>query len=378
MDHALTTRRWPWEIPLCAALLIALGLAGISRGDELAGSGDYWSRQTVWLALAVGAWAIALPIHYRRLRHWSGLLYAGAFILLLVVYAFPARGGSRRWISVGGFQMQPSELMKIAFIVALGTYLMMRENFRRVRGLAIPFLMTIVPVVLILKEPNLGTSLLFFPVLFAMLFAAGARWTHLCAIALMGFVSLPLLWKVMSAEQRSRVTAVFTQTDGGRPPTGDAYHLHQSKQMLALGGLWGSDISGMPVADPLAYSLPEARTDFIFCLVGERWGLPGTLAVIALYLGLLGAGLFIAARTQEPFGRLVAVGIVTQLATQAVINTAMTVGLMPITGITLPLLSHGGSSLVTTAFALGLLTNIGMRPEKEVFGEPFRFRSANR
>lgn len=373
MDHALTTRRWPWGIPLCAALLVALGLGGISRGDELSGSGDYWSRQTVWLALATIAWAVSLPIHYRRLRNWGWLLYAGAFVLLLVVYAFPARNGSRRWISAGSFQLQPSEVMKLAYIIALGSYLMLRENFRRLRGLVAPFLMTLVPVILILKEPNLGTSLLFFPVLFAMLFAAGARWTHLGSIALMGCLCLPLLWKVMSAEQRSRVTALFTQTDGGRPPTGDAYHLHQSKQMLALGGLWGSDVAGMPVADPLAYALPEARTDFIFCLVGERWGLGGTVAVLALYLGLLAAGLAIAARTQEPFGRLVAVGIVTLLSTQAVINTAMTVGLMPITGITLPLLSHGGSSLVTTAFAIGLLTNIGMRPEHEVFGEPFRY-----
>ncbi|AMV18595.1 FtsW/RodA/SpoVE family cell cycle protein [Planctomyces sp. SH-PL14] len=373
MDDALTTRRWPLEVPLCAGLLIALGLGGIARGDELVGSGDYWSRQMVWLTLAVLTWTTSLVWHYRRLRSIAWSLFAIAIVLLLVVYAFPARNGSRRWISLGGFQMQPSELMKLAYILSLSAYLMMRENYRTLWGLIPPFLMTLVPVVLILKEPNLGTAMLFFPMLYAMLFAAGARLRHLVPIALLGALSLPMLWQVMSSEQRSRVTAVFTQTDGGAPPKGDAYHLHQSKQMLALGGVWGSDLAGMPVADPLAYSLPESRTDFVFCLVGERWGVWGACAVIGLYLALLGCGLRIAARTQEPFGRLLAVGVVTLLATQAAINTAMTVGLMPITGITLPLLSHGGSSLVTTALALGLLTNVGMRAEHEVFGEPFRF-----
>jgi rod shape determining protein RodA len=373
MDQALTTRRWPIGIPLCAAALIALGLGGIARGDELAGSGDYFSRQLVWLVLATGAWAASLTFHYRRLRNLSWEFFTVALILLLVVYAFPARNGSRRWISLGGFQLQPSELMKLAYVIAMGSYLMFRDNYRTLQGLIAPFVMTIVPVVLILKEPNLGTAMLFFPVLFAMLFTAGAKWRHLAAIGLMGLACTPLLWRVMSSEQRSRVTALFTQVDGGKPPTGDAYHLHQSKQMLALGGTWGSDVAGMPVADPLAYALPEARTDFVFCLVGERWGVPGTVAVLSLYLLLLFQGLRVAARTEEPFGRLVAVGIVTLLATQAAINMAMTVGLMPITGITLPLLSHGGSSLVTTGLALGLLTNIGMRPEKEVSGEPFRF-----
>lgn len=375
MDDALTTHRWPIEVPLCAGLLIALGLGGIARGDELVGSGDYWSRQMVWLTLAVLTWATSLVWHYRRLRSVAWGLFTFAIVLLLVVYAFPARNGSRRWISLGGFQMQPSELMKLAYILSLSAYLMMRENYRTLWGLIPPFLMTLVPVVLILKEPNLGTAMLFFPMLYAMLFAAGARLRHLVPIALLGALSLPMLWQVMSSEQRSRVTAVFTQTDGGAPPKGDAYHLHQSKQMLALGGVWGSDLAGMPVADPLAYALPESRTDFVFCLVGERWGVWGACAVIGLYLALLGCGLRIAARTQEPFGRLLAVGIVTLLATQAAINTAMTVGLMPITGITLPLLSHGGSSLVTTALALGLLTNVGMRAEHEVFGEPFRFEA---
>ena len=215
---------------------------------------------------------------------------------------------------------------------------------------------------LILREPDLGTSLLFFPVLFAMLFAAGARSRHLALVVAAGFAVLPLLWVGMSSEQKSRVVALFIQQDGGEMPQGDGYHLYQSKQMLALGGTWGSAMTGPAVNDPSAYRLPAARTDFIFCLVGERWGLIGCSLTMLLYAVLFARGLMIAAATREPFGRLISVGIVALLAAQTAINTGMTVGLMPITGMTLPLLSYGGSSLLSTCCALGLLINVAMRP----------------
>jgi cell division protein FtsW (lipid II flippase) len=166
---------------------------------------------------------------------------------------------------------------------------------------------------------------------------------------------------------------VFRQQDGGAVPRGDEYHLHQSKQFIAFGGLVGSEFAGTAVSDPLAYHLPASRTDFIFCLIGERWGLAGVVVVLGLYLALIGEGLRIAGATREPFGRLIAVGIVTLIASQVVINTGMTVGLMPVTGLTLPLLSYGGSSLVMTCIALGLLINVAIRPGYEVTGDPFRF-----
>jgi rod shape determining protein RodA len=189
----------------------------------------------------------------------------------------------------------------------------------------------------------------------------------------LGIALLPLLWMGMSAEQKSRIVALVIQRDGGPAPTGDGYHLHQSKQVLALGGVAGSSMSGTLLDDPEAYHLPASRTDFVFCLIGERFGLLGASATLMLYALLFAAGLRIAAGTREPFGRLLAVGIVALLATQTIINTGMTVGLMPVTGITLPLVSHGGSSLLTTALALGLLFNIALRPGYEVSPDPFRF-----
>ena len=366
-------KRVPWSVVTAASLLAALGLAGISRGDQLVGSGLHFHRQLIWMALAVPALIMAAWVPYRSLRPASYLLFGVTTVLLLVVFLMPAHHGARRWIPMGVFDMQPSELAKLTYILALSHYLMFRRNFRHFLGLFIPFLSTLVPLVLVLKEPDLGTALLFLPMLFAMLLAAGARVRHLVLIGMMGVAVTPVLWLGMNVEQKSRVVSLLTQVENGPAPRGDGYHLFQSKRMLSLGGTWGSDLAGMPVDDPAAYHLPAARTDFVFCLIGERFGLIGSLLTLATYAVLIIKGLSIAASTREPFGRLLATGIVTLLATQAIINTGMTVGLMPITGMTLPLVSYGGSSLVATAIALGLLINVAIRPGYEVTAEPFRF-----
>lgn len=368
-------RRLPWPILICTVALMLLGVAGIERGDELTGLGTFRGKQLVWIALSLPVLLAATIPSYRRWKSVAAALYVLSVVLLVVVYAFPPKWGSRRWIPFPLMNFQPSEMAKLALILALARYLAYRENFRQLTGLILPFLMTLIPLGLILKEPDLGTSLLFIPVLFSMLFAAGAKPWHLGLVVLMGVLLSPILWLGMSAEQQSRVTAVFQQQDGGDMPGGDGYHLHQSKLVLSLGGAWGSQWTGTLLDDPLAYHLPACRTDFILCMVGERFGLLGTLAALLLYLVLYGWGLLVANRTREPFGRLVAVGIVALLAAQTVINTAMTVGLMPITGITLPLMSYGGSSLLFTATALGLLLNIGLRPGYEITANPFRFTS---
>ncbi len=366
-------KRVPWSVVVAAMALVMLGLAGISRGDQLAGSGAYFTRQLVWVGLAIPTLIAAAWVPYRSLRPVSYLLFGVTIVLLLLVFLMPARGGARRWIPLGLFDMQPSELAKLTFILALSHYLMYRRNFRRFLGLFTPFLLTLVPLVLVLKEPDLGTALLFLPMLLAMLLAAGARLRHLMLIGMMGVAVTPVLWLGMNAEQKSRVVSLLTQVENGPVPRGDGYHLYQSKRMLSLGGTWGSELSGMPVDDPAAYHLPAARTDFVFCLIGERFGLFGSLLTLAIYSVLVVKGLAIAHSTREPFGRLLATGIVTLLATQAIINTGMTVGLMPITGMTLPLVSYGGSSLLATAIALGLLINVAIRPGYEVTAEPFRF-----
>ena len=375
MSSAPLFRRIPWLVVVWTFGLMAIGLAAIARGDELAAGGELGPRQFVWIAVALAVMFAGTLWHYRLLRDVSYPLFFGCLVLLGLVYLTPAKNGAHRWIPLGLFDFQPSELTKLAFIVALSNYLIHRRNYRELKGLLVPFVIALAPVALILREPDLGTSLVFLPVLFSMLFAAGARPRHLTLMLFLGAAVMPLLWMEMSAEQKSRIVTLFVQRDGGPAPTGDGYHLHQSKQVLALGGVRGSQWSGTLLDDPQAYHLPAARTDFVFCLVGERFGLIGGCATLLLYLLLFASGLRIAAGTREPFGRLLAVGVVALVATQTIINTGMTVGLMPVTGITLPLISHGGSSLLTTSLALAILLNIGMRPGYEMTPDPFRFAS---
>ena len=374
MRSRVWTHPFPWLIVAAAALLVATGWIGIARCEGLAaGGGRFLRLQMVWSVLAAAAMLAASIPNYRILCRWSYVVFALGLGLLVAVYFTAPVNGARRWIRFGPVGLQPSEFAKIAFVLALARYLMYRENYRSLAGLLLPLGLTLVPVLLILREPDLGTAAVFLPVMFVMLFAAGARRIDLAGLVVAGLLVLPLLWTQMSLEQKSRVTALFEQAGPGEKATGDAYHLRQAKQMVALGGVWGSLVAGQTVDDPAAYHLPEARSDFIFCILGERFGLVGIAAVLGLFALLVWRGLAIAGATREPFGRLVAVGLATLIGVQVLINTGMTVGLVPITGLSLPLVSYGGSGLVAQGLLLGLLVNIGMRPGYEVSREPFRY-----
>lgn len=375
--YAITQRtRTPWLIVAASLALMALGLAGINRGDELVANGDLFSRQLMWVGIAIPVCIACSLMPLRWLQDHATGLFLVSVMLLIAVFAFPPRGGSRRWIPLGFMLFQPSELAKIVWIAAMSRYLMYRNNFRTLRGLAVPFLLTLLPTLLVLKEPDLGTALLFVPTLFAMLFTAGARWQHLLLVLGLGIATSPLFWISMNPYQRYRVTAVFLQSDAGPAQTGFLYQLHQSKQMLSLGGAWGSELTGPAVDDPAAYRLPAGRTDFVICLVGERFGLWGVVLTAAAYLVIFGRGLMIAAETDNPFARLTTVGLVTLFAAQTVVNLGMTVGLMPVTGITLPFMSYGGSSLLFTAAGVGLLINFGRQRSFVVAPDPFRYASS--
>ena len=374
MTASQWARRVPWSILALAVPLVLVGWLGLERCEELSGgSGRVLRQQMVWSALAAAAMlAVTLP-SYRVLCRWTYLIFAVSLVLLVLVYFFPAINGARRWIRLGPVGFQPSEFAKIAFVLALSRYLMYRDNYRRLKGLLPPLGIAVLPVLLILREPDLGTALVFLPVLFLMLFVAGARRIDLASLMLLGVLGAPLLWSQMSLEQKSRVTALLEQPEPGGIVDGDSYHLYQAKQMIALGGGWGSLVLGQTVDDSGAYRLPEARSDFILCVLTERMGLPGVAAVLGLFVLLAWRGLAVARATREPFGRLVAAGLVALLCVQVLINTAMTVGLLPITGLSLPLVSYGGSGLLAQGLVLGLLLNIGMRPGYEVAEEPFRY-----
>ena len=383
----MTTRHWlaqiSWTILLAAAALMVSGWLGIARAEQIAeSSGRMLRQQIVWSILAVAILLLVSAVNYRRLSRSSYLLLVGSVSTLVVVFWFPAVNGSHRWIRLGPVGFQPSEFAKLAVVLALARYLSYRENYRRLSGLLAPLALVMVPVVLILREPDLGTSLVFVPVLLAMLLAAGARLPHLATVLLVAVAAAPLLWTQMSREQKSRVTALWEDTSPGARVGDDAFHLYQSKQMIASGGLWGLALDHDRDADPALVDnyVPAAATDSIFSILVGRYGLIAAGVVLGLYLLIIWRGLAIAAATYDPFGRLVAVGVVALLGIQVVINTAMLVGLLPITGLSLPLVSYGGSGLVAQALGLGLLSSIAARPGDRLAGEPFRFveRTARR
>ncbi|NLS94794.1 MAG: rod shape-determining protein RodA [Planctomycetaceae bacterium] len=366
-------RHTPWSLILPALLLVGIGLAAVARCDELAGSnGRFFYRQIVWCEVALLFFlATALPSHRHFCRH-AYTVYGGSIVLLLLVYLFPPINGAHRWIRLGPVGLQPSELAKVACVIVLARYLRDRDQLRRAPGVVGPVLLALIPALLILREPDLGTATVLFPVLLVMLFVAGTPVKSLAALVLVAVGLLPVLWTQMSLEQRSRVTALFHQAGPGETDDDEAYQLRQAKQMVALGGVWGSFWLGEAVDDPAAYRLPEAHSDFVFSVIGERFGLPGMAAVLALFAWLVAQSVAVGHRTRDPFARMLAFGVAALLAVQVVINTGMSVGLLPITGLPLPLVSYGGSGLMTQGIALGLLVNVAVRPGYDITPEPFQ------
>jgi cell division protein FtsW (lipid II flippase) len=363
-----------WSVIAPAVLLVFIGWVGIARSVALSGtSARLVERQMLWTAVCLGAMFLATLPNYRALARYSYAALAVSVVLLVAVFWFPSVNGAQRWIRFGPIGLQPSEFAKLAFVLALARWLRHRDSYRRLAGLLVPLALVMVPMLLILKEPDLGTALVFLPVLFMILFAAGARREHLALLALVAVATLPLLWSQMSREQKSRITALAQQTAAHQRPTDDGYQLHQAKQMLALGGWGGSFLGGEVTPDRAVYYVPEPHTDSIAVVLGERFGLVGWAVVLSLFLVLIWRLLAVAQATREPFGRLTAIGIAALLGTQVLINMGMLVGALPITGLALPLVSYGGSSLLANCLGLGLALNIGLRPGYEVANEPFRF-----
>ena len=361
-----------------------------SPASDMTKLAGFWKKQAVFALAGVAGFVGANLVNYRRLGAISHWLYGGVLILLVLLVIsryvvplpfIPEINGAHCWIrvGVGSLAIQPSELCKLAYILALAWYLRYRSNYHSFRALIGPFALTLLPIALILVEPDLGTVMLMMPVLFTMLFMAGARVKHLLLVILLAVLVSPFLWLKMQPYQRSRVSAVLLQSNwirekaeqspafskllvGGkfserRWRTDWGYHLTRSKLAIASGGLTGQ---GLGRGDFTKYNfLPYRHNDFIFSIIAHQGGFLGCLAFLGLYVILVICGLEIAANNIDPFARLLAVGIVAMIAVEVLVNVGMTLGLMPITGLTLPFVSYGGSSLLVHMMAVGLLNNVG-------------------
>lgn len=370
---------------LCVAAALAASLIGIFAvatvsPPPLQPDADLMREQIVHLGVGVVAALILIIPRPIWIQRASYLLLALAVVLLIFVLLpgvpdsiVRPRNGARAWINVGFTNFQPSELAKIAYVLALANYLRTRRNYRTFLGLLIPLVLTFIPLGLILKEPDLGTALVFLPTFFAVAVAAGAKLKHIIIILVLGMAMVPLTYPLLKPYQKDRIEAMIAQLRGDDRHANDiGYQADRAMTLAAAGGLFGA--GGDHARDLIRYnSLPEAHNDMIFAVICCRWGLLGALTLWLAYFLFTIGGVLTAAMTKDPFGRLVAVGVVAMLFTQMAINTGMVVGLLPITGITLPFVSHGGTSLVVTWMMVGLLLNIAMRRNRYLARQSFEF-----
>ena len=315
-------------------------------------------RQLAWFGVGLVALLVMASVDYRRLVRLGPLLYlAGLAALVLVFVVGRTVSGARRWLLIGPMSVQPSEFFKVVFVLMVVWLLSTRWSQPIGKAvLAVVAPLALVPAVLIIKQPDLGTALLLFPVLIALLVAAGMRLRILGGLVLLGVAAAPLVWLALKDYQRDRILVFL---DPVRDPLGRAYNVIQAKIAIGSGQLLGKGVAGA-TQSRLAF-LPERHTDFIFAVFAETWGFVGCLLLLTGYAVLLLRGFDIAASTREPVGRLVAVGVTVLVSTQVLVNVAMVVGLIPVVGIPLPFMSYGGSSMVVSMMALGLLLSVRMR-----------------
>ncbi len=362
MGHYLQLlKRMDW---LLFAVMVTMAVAGVLfiysasyRGPGQPMS-DMYKWQMVWLVMGGVAFLVVSALDYRVICQWATVWFVLAMLLLVMVLIVGRTvNGARSWLGWGGFGIQPAEFAKLAVIVAMAYYLFHHtpEGRRRWQTLAGALLVTIGPVLLILAQPDLGSALVLGPVCLAICFVGGVRVKHIVVVLLIGVMLAPVAWTQLKPYQKDRLT-VFLHPD--RNPLGAGWNLRQSQIAVGSGGLAGKGY--LQGTQNLLGYLPRtvAPNDFLFSVIAEETGFVGSAGVIGLYALLLFSGLRIASRARDRLGMLLATGIVALLFSHVFINLGMTIGLMPITGLPLPLLSYGGSFVLATMTALGLLQNI--------------------
>jgi rod shape determining protein RodA len=356
---AMTLGRRFWQINWFLIFLItALACVGFAMLYSAAdGNYDPWaSRQATRFVVGLG---VMLMIALTDIRLWlrhAYLFYAVALGLLIAVEFAGSMGmGAQRWIDLKFIRLQPSELMKITMVLALARYFhrLSLDDVARPVYLLFPLVLVAAPTVLVLRQPDLGTAILLTLGGGVMFFIAGVRIWKFVLVGLMGVAAVPLAWSMLHAYQKKRIlTFLSPESD----PLGAGYHVLQSKIALGSGGVFGKGfLNG--TQSHLSF-LPEMQTDFIFTMYAEEFGLAGGLLLIALYAVIIAYGYFIALRTRNHFGRLVALGVTSTFFLYVFMNIAMVMGLIPVVGVPLPLVSYGGTAMMTVLIGFGLLLNV--------------------
>ena len=346
---------WGLILLICAAA--SFGIAVLYSAAD--GSMEPWAaKQTIRFASTLILMMCAALVD---IRHWFRAAYWVYAIVLALVVAVDLRGfvgmGAQRWIDLGLIQLQPSELMNVAVVLALARYFhcLSSEEIARIRYLILPVLTVGVPAALVLKQPDLGTAVILLMSGAVLYFIAGVRLRYFALTAAAVAAALPGVWHFLRDYQKNRI---YTFLDPDADPLGAGYHILQSKIALGSGGLFGRGF--LQGSQSHLSFLPEKQTDFIFTTLAEEFGLVGGLGLLALYSMIIVYGFAIALRSRNHFGRLLGLGIATNLFLSVFINTAMVMGLIPVVGVPLPLISYGGTAMLAVMLGFGLLLNVGV------------------
>ncbi len=357
-------RAFDLQMVTYAALLACFGLAmaysnSATGGGDVFASGSVFLRGLLWVGLALIVFVVATSFDYHWLKTFAWPLYFVQLGLLAVTLVIGVgTGGSSRWVSIFGQQFQFSEMAKILMIVVLANYLAARQgrlgSLWSILGACI---LVGPPLLLVLLQPDLGTSLVFGAILLGMLFMSGASLRWLAALVAIGVATLPFLWTYVLRDYQKERLAAFLNPLGDIQ--GSGYQLYQSQIAVGSGGWFGVGLTN-GTQNSLDF-LPVQNTDFVFAIVGEELGFIGALAVIVLFVALIWRLLVSSWRSKDPFGMLFGSGLAAMMLFQLVVNIGMVIGLMPITGIPLPFITHGGASLISVAAGLGIMESINIR-----------------
>ncbi|MEK9595354.1 MAG: rod shape-determining protein RodA [Rhodospirillaceae bacterium] len=352
-----------WLLLFLVSLIALIGLAMLYSAAN--GSWSPWAvRQAIRFAMALALCIAVAIVDIRFWLRWAYLSYAISMTLLIGVEVMGEIGmGAQRWIDLGLIRLQPSELMKISLVLALARYFHGRtyDEIGQIRFLLMPLLAIIAPVILVLRQPDLGTALMLVMGGATIFFLAGVRLWKFGIVGMLSLASVPIAWQFLRDYQKKRV---LTFLDPESDPLGAGYHILQSKIALGSGGTWGKGF--LQGSQSHLNFLPEKQTDFIFTMLAEELGMIGGLALIGLYMLVIAYGFIITLRCRNRFGRLNACGMTTSLFLYVFINIAMVMGLLPVVGVPLPLISYGGTVMLTVMIGLGFVINAYIHRDLEI------------
>ncbi len=342
---------------LATVVLVVIGVIVIYSATYQVEGANYSVRQSVWAGIGIIVLFLVLMIDYTVVMRLAYLFYfLNVGFLLLVLVSGKVVGGAQRWLYFGSFSIQPSEVAKLTMVVVLSRFLEDRKGQWSPWSLARAFVLVFIPMLLVIQQPDLGTSLVMLPILFGLLYVAKVPRRYLITLIVVGLVVSPLLWFILEDYQKSRLLVFLNPNID---PLGAGYATNQARIAIGSGELFGKGwLSGTQTH---LHFLAANRTDFVFATVGEEFGFIGSVALLALYGFVIIRGLQIAQQSKDTAGRLLASGISMMLLFHVFVNVGMATGIVPVVGLPLPLVSYGGSCLATTLLSIGLLINVRMR-----------------